>query len=87
MVFDFFFLFSTPFVILHFFVSVLYFPLNHSDIAPVLFYSKNTDITNYFKYFHSLGHMSIFVFNLVLWVQTSGWLLCKRYAHTLVGVS
>ena len=34
------------------------------------FILKNTYITNYFKYSHSLGYMSIFVFNLVLWVQT-----------------
>ena len=65
-----FFLFSTPFAILYLFIFVLHFPLNHSDISPVLFHSQNTDITNYFKYTHSLGYISIFVFNSVLWVQT-----------------
>ena len=39
-VFDFIlFLFCTPFAIIYFFVFVLYFPLSHSDISPVLFLS------------------------------------------------
>ena len=82
-------LFSTPFAILYFFVFVLYFPLSHSDILPVLFFLKNTGITKYFKVLSLTWLYGYFVFNLVLWVQTvySGWLLRKRYAHTLEGVS
>ena len=60
----------SPFAILYLFVFVLYFPLNHNDFSPVLFYSQNTDITIYLKYSYSIGYMSIFVFNSVLWVQT-----------------
>ena len=53
------------------------------------FYSQNTDITNYLNYSHSLGICLFFVliqyygYRLV----SFGWLLRKRYVHTLVGVS
>ena len=53
------------------------------------FILKNIYITNYFKYSHTLVYMS---FLFLIWyygyrLVSSGWLLCKPYAHTLVGVS
>ena len=82
------FLLSSPLAILYLFVFVLYFPLHHSDISPVFILFSRYWHNKLLKLLSLTWYMSFFVliqyygYRLV----SFGWLLRKRYAHTLVGV-